>query len=96
MANSNTRVQFAPTTTEVSITPRCQTMDTIPTTTTTTYLDLLHLATELILIICGIIVIVSCVLSLGIAVLGICRLQKGLDYYTKSYLEEWENSVNTI
>ena len=95
MTNSNTRVQFAPTTTEVSITPRCQTMDTI-STTTTTYLDLLHLATELILIICGIIVIVSCVLSLGIAVLGICRLQKGLDYYTKPYLEEWESSVNTI
>ena len=95
MTNSNTRVQFAPTTTEVSITPRCQTMDTI-STTTTTYLDLLHIATELILIICGIIVIVSCVLSLGIAVLGICRLQKGLDYYTKPYLEEWESSVNTI
>ena len=58
--------------------------------------NLLHIVTELILIISGIIVFVSCGLSLGVAVLGIARIQKGLDYYTKHYHEKWENYTNFL
>ena len=58
--------------------------------------NLLHIVTELILIIFGMIVIVSCGVSLGIAVLGIARVQRGLEYYTKYYHEKWENDTNLL
>ena len=58
--------------------------------------NLLHIVTELILIIFGMIVIVSCGVSLGIAVLGIARVQRGLEYYTKYYHEKWENDSNLL
>ena len=58
--------------------------------------NILYTVTELILIIFGIIVLVSCGMSLGVAVLGIARIQKGLDYYTKHYHEKWENYTNFV
>ena len=53
--------------------------------------NVLYIVTEMILIICGLIIVVSCSLTFGVAMLGVSRLQKGLDYYTKSYHEKWEN-----
>jgi len=58
--------------------------------------NLLHIVTELILIIFGMIVFVSCGVSLGIAVLGIARVQRGLEYYTKYYHEKWEIDTNLL
>ena len=53
--------------------------------------NVLYIVTEMILVICGLIIVVSCALTFGVAMLGISRTQKGLDYYTKSYHEKWEN-----
>ena len=58
--------------------------------------NLLHIVTELVLVIYGMIVFVSCGVSLGIAALGIARVQKGLEYYTKYYHEKWENYTNLL
>ena len=58
--------------------------------------NILYTVTDLILIIYGIIVFISCGLSLGVAVLGIARIQKGLDYYTMHYHEKWENYTNFL
>ena len=55
--------------------------------------NVLCIVTEMILIFCGIIVLISCVLSIVVAILGISRTQKGLDYYTKSYHEQWEDDI---
>ena len=76
---------------------RFQTMSTDTTysiatiNTTSGWENMLHIVTEMILIICGLIILVSCGLTFGVAILGISRTQKGLDYYTKSYHEKWEN-----
>ena len=53
--------------------------------------NVLYIVTEMILVICGLIIVVSCALTFGVAILGISRTQKGLDYYTKSYHDKWEN-----
>ena len=99
MANLDTTLQIRPINTETPKISRSATVDT--PSTTTSYLEwsrtnLLFLATDLILIISAIIIIVSCVMSLGIFVLGICRLQEGLEYYTMSYQEKWKNSANSF
>ena len=55
--------------------------------------NVLHIVTEMILIFFGIVVAISCVLSIGVAILGSSRKQKGLDYYIKSYHEQWEDAI---
>ena len=72
----------------------CQTLSI--GTTTSRWENLLHIVTEVILTIFGIIVFVSCGLSLAVAILGIARIQKGLEYYTKHYHEKWENYTNLL
>ena len=61
--------------------------------TTTHCQELCYRFTELILFVYGIITILSVVLALGVAVLGVSRIHKGLDYFTKSYHEQWDNST---
>ena len=48
----------------------------------------LYQVTDAILVICGVVVVISFVISLGISVLGISRIQQGLDFYTKTF--GWE------
>ena len=71
-------------------------LDTTFKVATSRWENLLHIVTELILIIYGIIVFVSCGLSLAVALLGIARIQRGLEYYTKHYHEKWENYTNLL
>ena len=43
----------------------------------------LYQVTDAVLVICGIVVVISFVASLGIGILGISRIQQGLDFYAK-------------
>ena len=50
---------------------------------TTNCVERLYQVTDAVLVICGIVVVISFVASLGIGILGISRIQQGLDFYTK-------------
>ena len=50
---------------------------------TTDCVERLYQVTDAVLVICGIVVVISFVASLGIGILGISRIQQGLDFYTK-------------
>ena len=52
------------------------------------FLERLYQVTDIVLIICGIVVIIAVVMSIAIGILGISRKLKSLDYYTISF--EWE------
>ena len=54
--------------------------DLVPTTDC---VEKLYQVTDAVLVICGIVVVISFVASLGIGILGISRIQQGLDFYTK-------------
>ena len=54
--------------------------DSVPTTDC---VERLYQVTDAVLAICGIVVVISFVASLGIGILGISRIQQGLDFYTK-------------
>ena len=51
---------------------------------TTDCLERLYQVTDIVLVICGIVVIIAVLLSIGIGILGISRKLNGLGYYTKS------------
>ena len=55
---------------------------------TTDCLERLYQVTDVVLVICGIVVIIAVLLSIGIGILGISRKLNGLGYYTKS--DGWE------
>ena len=46
------------------------------------WLERLYQVTDIVLIICGTVVIIAVVLSIGIGILGIYRKMNGLEYYT--------------
>ena len=52
------------------------------------FLERLYQVTDIVLIICGIVVVIAIVMSIAIGILGISRKLKGLDYYTIPF--EWE------
>ena len=55
---------------------------------TTECLERLYQVTDIVLIICGIVIIIACVMSIVIGILGITRKLQGLDYYTDIF--RWE------
>ena len=55
---------------------------------TTDCLERLYQVTDVVLVICGIVVIIAVLLSIGIGILGISRKLNGLGYHTKS--NGWE------
>ena len=55
---------------------------------TTDCLERLYQITDVVLVICGIVVIIAVLLSIGIGILGISRKLNGLGYYTKSNGQE--------
>ena len=52
------------------------------------FLERLYQVTDIVLIICGMVVVIAVVMSIAIGILGISRKLKGLDYYTIPF--EWE------
>ena len=55
---------------------------------TTECLERLYQVTDIVLIICGIVIIIACVMSIVIGILGITRKLKGLEFYTDNF--GWE------
>ena len=51
----------------------------------TNRLERLYKATDIILIICGIIIAISVMISLGIFIFGQCRINRGLENYVLSF-----------
>ena len=49
---------------------------------TTDWLERLYKVTDAVLVICGIVIAISLIISLLIAILGILRIQRGLEYFT--------------
>ena len=68
------------TTSSISI-PSNIAMSIVPTTD---YVEWLYQVTDVVLVFCGIVVIISFFATIGISILGISRIHKGLDYYTKN------------
>ena len=56
---------------------------------TTDCLERLYQVTDVVLVICGIVVIIAVLISIGIGILGISRKLQGLGYYTDSFCR-WE------
>ena len=55
---------------------------------TTDCLERLYQVTDVVLVICGIVVIIAVLFSIGIGILGISRKLQGIGYYTNSF--GWE------
>ena len=53
--------------------------------TETDCLERLYQVTDVVLVICGIMVIIAVVVSIGIGILGISRKLQGLGFYTNSF-----------
>ena len=56
---------------------------------TTDCLERLYQVTDVVLVICGIVVIIAVLISIGIGILGISRKLQGLGYHTDSFYR-WE------
>ena len=52
---------------------------------TTDCLERLYQVTDVVLVICGIVVIIAVLFSIGIGILGISRKLQGLGFYTNSF-----------
>ena len=73
------------TTSNISIQSSNIVMSIVPTTD---YVERLYQVTDVVLVFCGIVVVISFIATIGIAILGISRIHIGLDYYTKTDFEE--------
>lgn len=47
--------------------------------------EMLFLVTDVVLVLCGIVVVISFIASVGIGILGLSRIHSGLDFYSKTF-----------